>query len=821
MRSRIPGLAAFLLALAAGCGGGGGGGATTRKAFVLPHVLEKSGLVAQVAAGDVTGDGVPDLLVHDVSESSVTLWGSVRVRESPSSPSTGSLRESPTLPSRPGRGGEAYQVLQHAFVWDSAADLCVADVDGDGAPDLVVAGGAAAQVGVWRCDPVGRSEFLSPVLLDTTVHCDRVAVADVDGDGRLDLVTLDETAGQVKVFRQTSSSPLSFTVDADPPSVGACQGLVACDLDRDGRMDLVTNRYGADAVTVFQQGAAGWAPRDFPSGLPTGRAMAVGDVDGDGWLDCVMVSEDGKSLVCLHQRPDQPGTFDETDSPLGIAVDEQGVHATQMASFGGTEQEGKAVGESGLKRVCRSIPENSVERACDNVIDEPGLALADLDRDGVLDVVAAPAPGDPDGSPLVFFGIRESPTRFGPGAERAKGVIANPGQGGRMACCVADLDGDGHVDLAVGDPDFDLLALLYFQNGDIPDEQDFTLRLRESPTLRSKGLVTADFDRDGRLDVATATDSGIEIRYQDDQGGFTGPVTRYLGLPCDGVAAGDVNGDGILDLVSQSGPMLLVSLGNPASPRSMVDLPPQPVFPTPAVGRALALADLDGDGALDCVALRESPSKASLGRGQRTGFFDVFTEIDVAVSSPRGVAVADLDGDGRPDLAVCGDGTDGSSVVLQMPGAPFKWMAPEMLSLARGVRVAAGDVNGDGRCDVVVCGALGCVVCVQSPEERGRFLPSAALSTEECGGLALADVDRDGRLDACFVETKTGTLRAITGDPDFDLRVLSLNGLPPGEPVLGVRVSTGDVNGDGKDEIFVACPSAPGAADGAIFVFGR
>jgi len=238
----------------------------------------------------------------------------------------------------------------------------------------------------------------------------------------------------------------------------------------------------------------------------------------------------------------------------------------------------------------------------------------------------------------------------------------------------------------------------------------------------------------------------------------------------------------------------------------------------------LALGDLDGDGYLDLIAIRESPSKGYYGKNTGKGFFDVFTEVSLGISHATDAAICDLDGDGDLDLAVAGDGPDGSCVVLQDGHVTvLKMSEPTPLVLQGGVRVAVGDVNGDGRLDVVTSGDDGVAVALQSVEVRGRFLPAYALSSEACGGLALGDLDRDGRLDVCFVESATGVLVSITGDPDFDLlRVVSLNGLPPGVPVRAMMVvqtnSVGSI-GDPDFDLLVCCPSPPGTNTGILSVW--
>jgi len=147
---------------------------------------------------------------------------------------------------------------------------------------------------------------------------------------------------------------------------------------------------------------------------------------------------------------------------------------------------------------------------------------------------------------------------------------------------------------------------------------------------------------------------------------------------------------------------------------------------------------------------------------------------------------------------------------------------PHMLETSgRMQAMAAGDLDGDGCLDVVTTGSPGCIVSLQDATRRGTFSVCYSLSSVECGGLALDDFNRDGLLDVCCVEVATGALIVATGDPDFDLlRVLSLNGLPPGVPFEGMLLSSGDLDGDGLCDVLTYCPTAPGAPDSRLMAFG-
>src|SRR5262249_32079593 len=157
-------------------------------------------------------------------------------------------------------------------------------------------------------DPQHRGEFLERFTVDTMAPTVRVATGDVNGDGKADLVTLDEASGEVEVFLQTSSSPLSFAASPAPiPMLGACAGLVLGDFDRDGKLDIVSvDAPGSRLLFLYGGGAAGFMLRESPTKASLGRAMAVGDVDGDGWPDVCVCGTGGTSVVCMLQNPSSP-----------------------------------------------------------------------------------------------------------------------------------------------------------------------------------------------------------------------------------------------------------------------------------------------------------------------------------------------------------------------------------------------------------------------------------------------------------------------------------------------------------------------------------
>lgn len=263
-------------------------------AFEPAHLLSTGGIANDVAAVDVHGDALADLLVAD----GVTV--NSRARLLAQLPPGGSFAAPVTVCAGSGRGWSA---------------LAVGDLDGDGQPDLAGVGGDR----FWWCRGQVGGTFAPPVVLGNGVALVGLVLADLDADGRLDAVAADAGnapagglgAAAVRWWRQTA--PGVFSAQSQAVADGARRVLVR-DLDQDGRPDLAAistvyqTQTNSTRITVLLQSsvtAGAFGVSQVWQGPYGASFIAAGDVTGDGRPDLVV--DDGP--VVYPQSGTVAGSF--------------------------------------------------------------------------------------------------------------------------------------------------------------------------------------------------------------------------------------------------------------------------------------------------------------------------------------------------------------------------------------------------------------------------------------------------------------------------------------------------------------------------------
>jgi len=324
-------------------------------------------------------------------------------------------------------------------------------------------------------------------------------------------------------------------------------------------------------------------------------------------------------------------------------------------------------------------------------------------------------------------------------------------------------------------------------------------------------VAVADFNGDGNLDLAVpycgtnvnCNTGQVAILMGDGKGNFT-PTSSSPSVPFPGyVVAGDFNGDGKPDLAVDGGPCvgcISIFLGDGTGNFTLASAPYSGSDWFPA---GLAVGDFNGDGHLDLASLTGGfGPNAVLGIliGDGTGNLTLQSTMDVG-TGPGSLAVGDFNGDGKLDLAV----TNSTSLSIFLGDGSGNFTLSNSLPLTyAGNLIAAGDFNGDGKLDVAIPGGYSETVSIFLGDGTGNFTLASSPGTSNCATtLAAGDFNGDGNLDlavgSCADYMSTNQLSLLLGDGTGNFSLLPP--LATGRYVPSL--ATGDFNSDGKLDLAV------------------
>jgi hypothetical protein len=654
--------------------------------------------------------------------------------------------------------------------------LLSADIDGDGRSDLVACDPART---AWSFRSKGLGEFRPPEALTEMGEWPMAGIAaDLSGDGKIDLALVNivgESAGELVLrsgrgdgtFAEAARLPIPKPMD-----------LEVLDLDLDGRLDLVVAPFG-DGVTggdapdfYLLRSLGGWT---FSSASIPGSAylsVQVADVNLDGYPDIlagqsILENRDGADLLVHDCPPDQRAW---------AAVDFDGDGLPDLASSPSDPQMNPAwfvQVSPGRGDFTFGSPERMVP-----FLSWPFMLAGDLDRDGLFDVVV-PGPNSVD----VFWGA-------GGGRSLDPAYVFFPVPAGTSSA-VADIDGSGLADLVVIESKH---LYAFMDPGRSP-----TAGPRTNSVSRSfSACEAADLDGDGAPEVAGLTEDGaIAVVSFTPGGNVSGTSVLSAGRDAVAFAVGELDpspGLEVAVLFRQEPYEARVFQGAGAG-----SFDGGPAVPTIAAPRGAAVGDLDLDGRGDLVVFGDRRAAVQFGLGgQELGEPLLLEE---GMRSFAGVEIADVDGDGRPDVLAAERST--GTVRIYRGAGDRTFAAPEAIEV--GVvaeRVAAADLDGDGLPDIVAFSGIDESIAVL-PGGPGGFgkpmlypvgFPASDFHLADCDGDAIPDALVSNSLMACVL---TGFLRPgggpsylrgdATGDGRLDLTDailvlgrLFLGGLPLG-----------------------------------------
>lgn len=314
-------------------------------------------------------------------------------------------------------------------------------------------------------------------------------------------------------------------------------------------------------------------------------------------------------------------------------------------------------------------------------------------------------------------------------------------------------------------------------------------------------VTVADFNQDGRLDVAT-TNPGtnkVAILLGTGNGGFSSPIySDVAGTAPNDLTAGDVNGDGITDLVTANATADNVSvlLGNndgtfqPGVNYSVGNIP---LF--------VGLLNLNGDNAPDLVVANSTSSNVSVLLNNGNGTYGAAQNITVG-AVPRSMNAGDFNGDGFVDLAVANSGSNNVSILLGNGSGGFS--AGATLNVGTNpASIVVADFNNDNKFDIATLNAGSANVSILLGTGGGTFSApnNIAYSGQSPRQMTVSDFNGDGIADLTVTnETgqNIGILQGVGNGTFSGPTFLSVGGQSP------VGIAIGDFNNDGKQDLVTA-----------------
>jgi hypothetical protein len=615
--------------------------------------------------------------------------------------------------------------------------VAVADLTGDGIPDILTANYESATVSVLLGN--GDGTFQPYFNLPAGSDPYDVKVADLRGDGKEDIIVTNKNDNDVGVMLGNGNG--TFQPMVTYPVASGPYEVVVDDLTGNGIPDLVVSHFSANVVDVLMGNGNGTFQRalEFPVGShPYG--LAVADLNGDGLPDIV--------------------TSDYKNNEVSVLLNEGLSPTTHQIEFGPPQD--YTVGEG----------PNEVQ-------------VADLTGDGILDIVTANY-----GSDTVSVLMGNGNGTFGP-------QQTFPSGSGPASLAIADMTGNGKLDLVVGNRNASTVAVLY-GNGNGTFQAPLTIGAGE----RNYSVAVADLTGDGDLDVITTSvlKNTVTVQLGNGDGTFGPGQAIPVGPGPTSVAVADFNGDGRPDLVTTNsgGNSVSVLLGNGDGTFSV-----QQTYPVGDSPRAVAVADLTGDGIEDLVVANYNDDTVSVLLGKGDGTF-LPQEVFPVGDKPYSVTLADLSGDGRDDIIVANSASDTVSVLLNLGVTNNHVNFAPQITLATGrdpVSVAVADLYGDGKPDIITANAFDNTVTVIAQNPQGAF---QAQQTFRVGlrpySVAASDLTGDGELDIITTNYGSGNVSVLlnNGDDSFLSQQDFATDLAPVQTVVA------DVNGDGRPDLVTA-----------------
>jgi hypothetical protein len=722
---------------------------------------------AAVALGDFNNDGLIDIVVVNNA-------------------GTGTNNINVLL----GNGDGSFQTARSTNAPATLVAVAAADFNKDGKLDVVVLDQASRTVTVMLGN--GDGTFASSgTTCSTGAKPVAMATADLNRDGNLDVVTVnyDDNSVTVCLGNGAGGFTAGHSYAASTSAANHPDGIAIAEVTGDGKLDLVISVW-ENAYSIVQGNGDGsfQAPlTNIIYDVPNPRAVAAGDLNGDGITDLVFST--GQTTVLLGNGN---GTFrTPVNYPGGAGpvsmVDLDGDGALDLV-MGNTLQSSISV----LKNTGNGSFAPPVVYAADN--QAVAIAVGDVNRDGKADVIVVNNPAAPPpslGSVSVLLGNGDTTL-----AAAMSYQLSRTAWGSANSVATADFNGDGRPDAAAlmnGNSTFTIFlgdASNLFQAGTNYDSGFSQGTNVGDGTGPATDLAAGDVNHDGKCDLVIIGYKGIRVLLGKGDGSFEPPT--LIPLPAGfnhRIALADLDGDGNLDIVftqSVSGSDIGILYGDGTGNFSAPTQISVGYLPTDIV-----VADFNHDQKLDIATGNAGSITVSvlLSLGNR-GFAPAqsynLSSLGNGTDSVT-LAAVDVDGDQIPDLVAVngGNGAAGNISILRNDGTGSLTLLHQYTTGTTLQRITAADFDGNRTNDLAVSNWQG-QVFVFSGNGNGSFAPAVPyVAGPGAIGMVAAPFSNAGAFDLAVVTSNASALALLlnAGGTRYDY------GSSPNPSALGLPVT--------------------------------
>jgi len=710
----------------------------------------------------------------------------------------------------------------------------MSDLDGDSKPDIVVTNRSSNTVSVFKNTSSSGTITIGSLAakVDFTAGSDPygVTIGDINGDGKPDIAVVNLSGNSVSILTNTSTlgtiSTGSFAAHVDFTTGSSPCYVAIGDIDGDGKLDFVVTDQTSNTISVFRniRTSSSITTSSFASkvDLITGSSpvgVAIGDLDGDGKPDIVVTNYTGNTISIFRNANSEPisiASFTPSSGIAGSAVTINGTRfgttqETSTVKFGTTVASVTSWSDT---QIIATVPTLAAGNYTISVATSGGAANSSTQF-----IVNPPAPTVTSFTPssdIVGSSVTINGTNFG--ATQGASTV-------KFGTTIASITSWSDTQIIATVPTLtsgNYTIYVTAIGGTASSATQFTVGSASIvPTITSlntySGLIGSTVTITGtnfsptptnnivwfgavKATVTSATSTSLNVTIP------TGVTYQPITVTVNGLTAYSSKPFNVT--FPSSGVIIATSFAT----KFDLSCGTNPY--------EVVLGDIDGDGKPDLAVVNTGTSSFSVFRNISSSGSITSSSFAASVDfstggNPEGIAMGDIDGDGKLDIVVSNYGSNSFSVFrnISTSGSITSGSFASSVDFSTGSNpgcVVIGDIDWDGKPDIVVANTANTFSIFRNTSTLGSITTSSFATPINFSfglntfGIALGDIDGDGKLDIAFTnwtqEKKVSILRntSTSGSISFDPKVDFTTGTNP------YSVAFGDIDSDSKPDLVVA-----------------